>query len=762
MDASQVVLLATVLLPFAGAGAVILLRKLPNAREGASLAAAVGTFALAGMSLPAAFQGGPVEVTLAEMLEGLSLSLRADGLGLLFAVLASFLWILTTVYSVGYMRGLKEHAQTRYFACFALVIGATMGVALSANLFSLFLFYEILTVATYPLVVHKETEEAFAAGRKYLVYTLTAGVAILAGMTLLQGMAGSVEFVAGGNPALAGLAPEFAKVAFVLLLGGFGVKAALVPLHGWLPTAMIAPTPVSGLLHAVAVVKAGVFGLLRTILFLFGPGLMVGLDLQVLVIVTACATILVGSLLALVQDDLKARLAYSTISALSYILLGAALVDPTTGEYPTAAIVGATFQIAAHAFAKLTMFFVAGAIAVETGKTRISELDGIGRRMPGTMVAFTVATIGMAGLPPLAGFLGKWYLGVGAWGAFGQDGWPLLLVLATSSVLNLAYFLPIVVRAFFGPSEGPRTEARGMILGPLLGTAVGGLVLGLWTSLPYGPFELARLIAADVTGAGPAAFTFVADLVLPVPPFLVFLIGAPLVLALKGRARQVALVGVAGLGLVDVILMPAVDAAWTVPFMDGELVLLEVRHLPAQKPVGTGLGHIEQPDRVHQGRLAGPGRSGDGDEFPGLDRQRDAAQRVHGRIAHAIRLVDVLELDQRRVHVQRLRVDGMNGLDSARPPPVRRRETSNGSPSVTPSSTSICLPSLTPARISRSSGAAPLAPAAGNTYECPSRTFTASLGTSSTSRRVAMTKLTFAVMPLRMKAGVCCGSTSTS
>jgi len=574
MDASQVVLLATVLLPFAGAGAVILLRKLPNAREGASLAAAVGTFALAGMSLPAAFQGGPVEVTLAEMLEGLSLSLRADGLGLLFAVLASFLWILTTVYSVGYMRGLKEHAQTRYFACFALVIGATMGVALSANLFSLFLFYEILTVATYPLVVHKETEEAFAAGRKYLVYTLTAGVAILAGMTLLQGMAGSVEFVAGGNPALAGLAPEFAKVAFVLLLGGFGVKAALVPLHGWLPTAMIAPTPVSGLLHAVAVVKAGVFGLLRTILFLFGPGLMVGLDLQVLVIVTACATILVGSLLALVQDDLKARLAYSTISALSYILLGAALVDPTTGEYPTAAIVGATFQIAAHAFAKLTMFFVAGAIAVETGKTRISELDGIGRRMPGTMVAFTVATIGMAGLPPLAGFLGKWYLGVGAWGAFGQDGWPLLLVLATSSVLNLAYFLPIVVRAFFGPSEGPRTEARGMLLGPLLGTAVGGLVLGLWTSLPYGPFELARLIAADVTGAGPAAFTFVADLVLPVPPFLVFLIGAPLVLALKGRARQVALVGVAGLGLVDVILMPAVDAAWTVPFMDGELVLL--------------------------------------------------------------------------------------------------------------------------------------------------------------------------------------------
>src|SRR3989304_5494858 len=193
MDASQVVLLATVLLPFAGAGAVILLRKLPNAREGASLAAAVGPFALAGMSLPAAFQGGPVEVTLAEMLEGLSLSLRADGLGLLFAVLASFLWILTTVYSVGDMGGLKEPPQTRYFACFALVIGATMGVALSANLFSLFLFYEILTVATYPLVVHKETEEAFAAGRKYPVYTLTPGGRLLVGLALLASARGAAR-----------------------------------------------------------------------------------------------------------------------------------------------------------------------------------------------------------------------------------------------------------------------------------------------------------------------------------------------------------------------------------------------------------------------------------------------------------------------------------------------------------------------------------------------------------------------------------------
>jgi len=398
MDPVQAVLLATVLTPFAAAGAILALRKRPNAREAASLLAAVLTFALAATALPAYFAGAPVELGLAEMLPGLTLALRADGLGLLFATLASFLWILTTVYSVGYMRGLRAHAQTRYFASFALVIGATMGVALSSNLFSLFLFYEILTVATYPLVVHKETEEAFAAGRKYLVYTLSGGVAILAGMALLSALGGSVDFVAGGNPALRAVPTDLAKVAFLLLLGGFGVKATLVPLHGWLPSAMVAPTPVSGLLHAVAVVKAGVFGLLRTIFDLYGPDLMVSLDLQLLVIVAASATILVGSLLALVQDDLKLRLAYSTVSALSYIVLGAALLTP-------AAAVGATFQIAAHAFAKLTMFFVAGAIAVETGKTKISQLDGIGRRMPTTMVAFTIATLGMAALPPVGGFV---------------------------------------------------------------------------------------------------------------------------------------------------------------------------------------------------------------------------------------------------------------------------------------------------------------------------------------------------------------------
>ncbi|MEK6852191.1 MAG: Na(+)/H(+) antiporter subunit D, partial [Candidatus Thermoplasmatota archaeon] len=445
-----------------------------------------------------------------------------------------------------------------------------MGVALSSNLFGLLVFYEVLTIATYPLVVHRESEEAYRAGRKYLVYTLGGGAAIVAaigvtaGMQMAAGMAVDLSFAANGNPSLAALPVGAMQAVAFLLVAGFGVKATLVPLHGWLPSAMVAPTPVSGLLHAVAIVKAGVFGELRTILFFLGPGLTVSLGVQPWLLAFAAATILFGSVLALAQDNLKLRLAYSTISQLSYIVLGAALLTPS-------AIVGATFQIAAHAFAKLTMFFVAGAILVETGKTNVSELDGIGRRMPRTMLAFAFATLGMAALPPVAGFIAKWYLGVGAWEA---GDWWVLLVLVASSVLNLAYFLPIVIRAFFGPSEGVRRqEARGTLSWPLTATAAGAVILGLFTAIPYGPFDLARRVAAEVTGAAVAPFTFVPNLTPFIPPFLIFLIGAPIVLALKGRARQVGLVVVAALGLLDTLFMPA-GTSWTVPFLDGELVLL--------------------------------------------------------------------------------------------------------------------------------------------------------------------------------------------
>ncbi len=582
MNLDQWILTLTVLTPFLGAYFVLAFREHPNAREAASLVAAVLTFAFAAYAIPGALAGGLTATPPVEMFLGLSLGLTADGLGILFSVLASFLWILTTVYSVGYMRGLKEHAQTRYYACFALVIGATMGVALSSNLFSLFLFYEILTVATYPLVVHKESEEAFAAGRKYLVYTLSGGVAILAGMMLLQGLGGSgaLAFIGNGNPALQAISPDLARLAFVLLFAGFGVKAAIMPLHGWLPTAMIAPTPVSGLLHAVAVVKAGVFGELRLLLFLFGPALMVGLGVNWIAIAAASVTIIGGSLLALVQDDFKARLAYSTISQLSYIILGAALLVPWGSGGVDAGmmfvlVVGVGFAIAAHAFGKLTMFFVAGAVAVETGKTRISQLDGIGRKMPREFVAFALAALSMIALPPLAGFVAKWYISVGAWNA---GYWWVPLLLVVSSALNVGYWLPILIRAFFRPYEGEMGEARPALAAPLIVTAAGAVLLGVWTAMPYGFFDIAQLVGSEVTGVAIPALTSISLTLTAFPPFLIFLIGGPLVLLLKGRARQIGLIILAGIALLDVLFLPmtAAGGVWQVPFLGYSLVLLRV------------------------------------------------------------------------------------------------------------------------------------------------------------------------------------------
>ena len=589
MDMSQWALALTVALPFLGVLFILLFRNHPDAREGASLVTAVLTFLLTAISLPSAFAARPASTPVLGMLPGLGLQLTADGLGLLFACLASLLWIITTVYSIGYMRGLKEHAQTRYYACFAIVIGAVMGLALSSNLFSLFVFYEILTVATYPLVVHSETPEALAAGRKYLFYTLSGGVAILAGMLVLLGMGSTLDFIAGGNAGIAGIAPLYARLAFFLLMAGFGVKAALVPLHGWLPSAMIAPTPVSGLLHAVAVVNAGVFGLLRLMFYLYGPDMMAGLGLQNLVIAVAVVTILVGSFLALIQDDFKLRLAYSTVSQLSYMVLGAAVLLPSgisgvSDAGRAAAVIGATFAFTAHAFGKLTMFFVAGAVSVETGRTKISQLNGIGRKMPWEFAAFTLATLSMAGLPPMAGFIAKWYLSVGA-GTTGD--WWILLILVASGVLNLAYFLPIIIRAFFNPLEGEVPAVRWTLRVPLLVTAAGALILGLWTWIPGGPFALSAQIAAGVTHT---ALLVPASLVTgtAVPPFLIFLIGAPLVLALNGRARQAGLIALGAVALIAVLLLPggyfggpagAGVVQWQLPFMGYTLVLLKVDSL---------------------------------------------------------------------------------------------------------------------------------------------------------------------------------------
>lgn len=591
MDVFPWMLILLVGMPFFGACSVLLLRNRPDAREAGSLISAILTFLICVLCLPSAFAAQPVSTLPFLVLPGLTLQFAADAFGLLFASVASLLWIVTTVYNIGYMRGLKEHAQTRYYTCFAITIGAVMGIALSLNLFSLFVFYEILAIAAYPLVVHAETKESLAAGRKYLIYTQSGGVAILAGMMILLAMGNTLDFVAGGNPGIATIAPDFARIAFLLLLAGFGVKAALVPLHGWLPSAMIAPTPVSGLLHAVAVVNAGVFGLLRLMCYLYGPDLMADLGLRGIVIAAAVITIIVGSLLALLQDDFKLRLAYSTVSQLSYMILGAAVLLPSglsgVSDFGrAAAIIGATYAFTAHAFGKLTMFFVAGAVAVETGRTKISELDGIGRKMPWEFAAFTLAVLSMVGLPPMAGFIAKYYLsaGIGA-GSVGE--WWMLLVLVGASVLNLAYFLPIIIRAFFRPCGYPVPEVRWALRAPILVTAAGALLLGIWTTLPFSPFALCAKVAASVTDT---AILVSAPVTLgtAIPPFLIFFIGAPLVLLLTGRARQAGLIALSVVALIDVLLLPGGYFAgpvatgvmqWNIPFMGYTLTLLRVDSL---------------------------------------------------------------------------------------------------------------------------------------------------------------------------------------
>jgi multicomponent Na+:H+ antiporter subunit D len=479
----------------AAAFLILLSGKRPNLREFWSLAAGVVKFGLVLSMVPMVLGGEILETDILAITEGISLKLRVDPFGLFFALIASGLWIITSLYSIGYMRGLEEHAQTRYFFAFALCLSATIGVATAANLVTFFIFYEMLTLATYPLVIHKETPEAISAGRKYLVYTLSAGVCLLAATGITYALTGTVEFTPGGI--VAGHAdPNTLRWLFLLFMLGVGVKAGIMPLHSWLPTAMIAPTPVSALLHAVAVVKSGVFGCLRVLWFVFGTEQMRELNLWMILSIVASVTILLASLIALAQDNLKRRLAFSTISQLSYIVLGAALITPS-------AMTGSAMHMVNHAFMKITLFFCAGAIYVRTHKINISELDGIGRQMPFTMGAFTVGALGMAGLPPVAGLLSKWYLCLGA---LETEEIAFLVVFLVSSLLNAAYFFPIVFRAFFmkpKPGTAPGiAEASPLMVVPLCIAAIYSIVLFVAPDAPFRFFEIARMVVQQVVQGG--------------------------------------------------------------------------------------------------------------------------------------------------------------------------------------------------------------------------------------------------------------------
>ncbi|MFC1521714.1 monovalent cation/H+ antiporter subunit D family protein [Elusimicrobiota bacterium] len=448
--------------------------KNKNLRESWTIIASVIKFLIVVSILPAILGGKIVECHIFTLLPGLDIKLRVDALGIFFALTASFLWIVTSFYSIGYVRALNEHAQTRYFMCFAAVMSATIGVAFSANLITLFVFYEIITLATYPLVAHKETAKAMSATRKYLVYLLGTSVAFqLFAIFLTYKLAGTLDFANSGI--LAGTASKFVLTCvFVLFMAGVA-KAAMMPFHSWLPAAMVAPTPVSALLHAVAIVKVGVFFVIRIVLHIFGVDLMAQLGIGTVFAYFASFTIIVASVIALRQDDLKARLAYSTISQLSYIVLGVALLTPL-------GITGSIMHIVIHAFGKITLFFTAGAIYVATHKTKISELNGIARQMPFTIGAFSIGALSMIGVPPAAGFISKWYLVLGSLHAHQI---PIFIVLIASTILNACYFLPIIYAAVFkGRETGIRIkEAPMMMVIPLMLTAFGTLVLFFWPGL---------------------------------------------------------------------------------------------------------------------------------------------------------------------------------------------------------------------------------------------------------------------------------------
>jgi multicomponent Na+:H+ antiporter subunit D len=459
-------------------GALLIARtgeRRANLREFWSVAAGVLQSAFVLSMAPDVLAGRTPQCVVSRILPGIELAFRVDGFGLLFALGASLLWIATSFYSIGYIRSLEEHAQTRYFACFALALSATMGVAFSANLFTLFLFYEALTLATYPLVAHKETPEARAGARTYIIYLLGAAkVLLLAAIILTYNVAGTLEFRKGGILPASEVAahPTLLYVVFALFLFGLA-KNAVMPLHSWLPAAMVAPTPVSALLHAVAVVKTGVFATLRVFLFVFGADAMRHLGADKLALGLASVTILGGSLLALSQDNLKARLAFSTVSQLSYIVLGAALLTAS-------GVVGGIAHVTNHAVSKITLFLCAGSIYVSTHKTEISQMSGLGRQMPWTMAAFALASLSVVGIPPASGFVSKWYLALGAV----ERGSPWLLgVLLASSLLNAAYLGPVVYKAYFeeAPVSGHSevSEVPWMVI-PLVVTALASLLLGVY------------------------------------------------------------------------------------------------------------------------------------------------------------------------------------------------------------------------------------------------------------------------------------------
>lgn len=480
----------SMLVPLAAVPLIALCDRRPDVREAITLLAAVLLLGCVAVLTPLVIAGARPALSVLELLPGLGIEFRVEPLGMLFGLVASSLWIVNSLYSIGYMRGNGEAHQTRFFMCFALSLSATMGIAFAGNLLTLFVFYEMLTLVTYPLVTHHGDARSRTGGRTYLGVLMGTSIAfLLPALVFIAYVADSTQFTSGGL--LKGkLDPATLSVLLALCMFGIG-KAALMPFHRWLPAAMVAPTPVSALLHAVAVVKAGVFSVVKVIVYVFGIDTLAALD-QVLganwLIWISGFTIVAASTVALRADNLKRRLAYSTISQLSYVVMAAAVLAPLS-------VVAAALHIAAHAFGKITLFFAAGAIYTAAHKTEVSELDGIGHRMPWTMGAFAVGSLSMIGLPPAVGFVSKWFMLSGAMQA---QQWLAVAVIIVSTLLSAGYLLPIVYRAFFRPIplasvQAVHGEAPLPMVLALVMTATMTIALFF---VPELPLALARLVVA--------------------------------------------------------------------------------------------------------------------------------------------------------------------------------------------------------------------------------------------------------------------------
>ena len=431
----------TIICPAVVALLILLSGKRPNLRETWTLLGSVCLCCVVLSMTPYVLTYGPIRFSWLNLFPNIELAFKADALGLVFATTSSCLWILVSIYSIGYMRSLNEHAQTRYYFSFALALLGAMGIALAANLVTMFIFYEILTISTYPLVAHEESPEAMAAGHKYLAYLLTGGLFFLIAILMTYYLVGTTDFSYRGilKPAIDSTSRFTLQIVFFCFLLGFA-KAAWMPVHSWLPSAMVAPTPVSALLHAVAVVKAGVFGIIRIVCHIYGIEVMEILGLGLALAAIAAVTIIVANFYAIGQNNLKRLLAYSTINQLSFIILGVALLSPM-------GVTGAMLHIPFHGFMKITLFLCAGAIAAITGKKAISEMDGLGRVLPVTFGAFLVGAFGMCGAPPLAGFISKWHI---ALGAVESGALFMLLIIFAGSILDVVYFFPVIRTAFYG------------------------------------------------------------------------------------------------------------------------------------------------------------------------------------------------------------------------------------------------------------------------------------------------------------------------